>query len=136
MVKLRLLEEAQHGVAVVGALLVVGHTHQSHHAAQHDAQRQRHGGDQQCGAYALDVLHPAVFQDKGLIKLEKELLPEVELGTAVEQLFEQFVLSSHSHPHFPILSDFCNLIFLKKGRSPKRDRLPVVLVVQQLIIQR
>ena len=73
---------------------------------------------------------------KGLIKLEKELLPEVELGTAVEQLFEQFVLSSHSHPHFPILSDFCNLIFLKKGRSPKRDRLPVVLVVQQLIIQR
>ena len=95
------IEEAQHRVFVPGALLVVGHTHQRHHAAQHDAQRQCQGGDQQGGAHAADVLEPAVLQQKGLIKFEEKLLPEVQLCAAVEQLFEQFVLSSHSHPRFP-----------------------------------
>ena len=62
------------GAFVPGALLVVGHTHQRHHAAQDHAQRQRQCGDQQGGAHTVDVLHPAVLQQKGLIKLKKEIL--------------------------------------------------------------
>ena len=85
---------------MAGALLVVGHAHQRHHAAQHHAQRQRQCGDQQGGAHTVDVLHPAVLQQKGLIKLKKEILSKAQLCAAVEQLFEQFVLRSHSHPHF------------------------------------
>ena len=74
----------------------------------------------------VDVLEPAVFQDERLIKLEEEILPEAERSAAVEQLFEQFVLCSHSHPHFPVLLEFCNLIFPKKGRCPSWGCLPVV----------
>ena len=111
---------------MAGALLVVCHTHQSYHAAQHDAQRQRESCDQQGGAHTADILEPAVFQDERLIKLKEKFLPEAELRTAVEQLFEQFVLSSHSHPHFPVLLEFCNLIFPKKGRYPSWGCLPVV----------
>ena len=85
---------------MVGALLVVGNTDQGDHAAQHDAQRQRNGGDEQGGADALDVLHPAILQDERLIKFVEHFLPEAELRAAVEQLFQQFVLCGHSHPHF------------------------------------
>ena len=130
------VEEAQHRVSAAGALLIVCHAHQCHHAAQHDAQCQRNGSDQQGGAHAVDVLRPAVFQDEGLIKFEEELLLEAELGAAVEQLFEQFVLSSHSHPHFPVLLEFCNLIFPKKGRCPSWGLPPRGSVISQLIIQR
>ena len=61
--------------------------------------------------------HPAVLQDERLIKFVEEFLPEAELRAAVEQLFQQFILCGHSHPHFPVLSDFCNLLFPKKGRG-------------------
>ena len=57
-------------------------------------------------------------------------------GAAVEQLFEQFVLSSHSHPHFPVLLEFCNLIFPKKGRCPSWGLPPRGSFISQLIIQR
>ena len=96
------------------------------------------GSDQQGGAHALDVLRPAVFQDEGLIKFEEEFLLEVERSAAVEQLFEQFVLCSHSHPHFPvlILLIFCNHLFPKKGRCPSWGLPPRGSVISQLIIQR
>ena len=61
---------------------------------------------------------------------------EVERSAAVEQLFEQFVLCSHSHPHFPVLLEFCNLIFPKKGRCPSWGLPPRGSIISQLIIQR
>ena len=85
------VEEAQHRVLVAGALLVVGHTDHGHHTAQHHAQGQCNGGDQQGGAYAPDVLEPAVLQDKGLIKFVKDPLPERQARAAVQQLSEHLV---------------------------------------------
>ena len=95
-------------IAAAGALLVVGHTHQRHHAAQQDAHGQSNGSDQQGGAYALDVLEPAVLQDKGLIKFVEQLLPHVQPAAAFQQLAQQFVLCGHSHPHFLFVC--CDLV--------------------------
>ena len=58
------VKDPQHRVRAAGALLVVGHTHQRHHAAQQDAHGQSNGSDQQGGAYAPNVLEPAVLQTK------------------------------------------------------------------------
>ena len=96
-------------------------THQCDHAAQHHAHCQRNGGDQQSGAHALDVLHPAVIQDERLIEFEEHFLPEAQLRAAIQQLFQQFVLCGHSHPRFLKLLEFCNLFFPKKGRCPRAE---------------
>ena len=78
------LKKPSTGLRVAGALLVVGRAH-------HEPPRMP-STMPSASAMAVtssvvptpsDVLHPAVLQDKGLIKLDKELLPEVELGTAV-----------------------------------------------------
>ena len=112
----------------------MGYTDQCDHAAQHHTQRQCDGRDQKRGAHALNVLHPAVLQDERLIKFVEEFLPEAELRAAVEQLFQQFILCGHSHPHFPVLSDFCNLLFPKKGRGSLGASSPwctVALITQR-----
>ena len=118
------VEEAQHRVHAAGALLVVGHTHQRHHAAQRDAHRQRDGRDQQGGAHAVDVLEPAVLQDECLIKLKENVLPEAERRPAVEKLFQQLVLCGHSHPHLSFCKNFVTGGFQKRGGAFS-GRLPL-----------
>ncbi len=56
----------------------------------------------------LDVLQPAVLQDKGLIEFEEQLLPHVQPAAAFQQLAQQFVLCGHSHPHFLFVC--CDLV--------------------------
>ena len=64
---------------MAGALLVVGGAEDGHRDPQSDAQNQGQGGDQQGGLHPVEVLHPAVGLDKGLIELYKELLKEAQV---------------------------------------------------------
>ena len=61
---------------MAGALLIVGSADQGDHDAQDDADDQGHGGDQQGGPHALEVLGPAAALEEGLVELEEEALEE------------------------------------------------------------
>ena len=94
------IQHRQNGVAVTGALLVVGGAEHGHQDPQDNAQDQGQGGHQQGGLDAVEVLQPAVPLNKGLVKLDEEILEKTQV-------------SASNADGFP-----CGIEFLHIGRSP------------------
>ena len=73
------VQHRQDGVAVAGALLVVGGAEDGHRDPQGDAQNQGQGGDQEGGFHPVEVLQPAVGLDECLVELHEEVLKEAQV---------------------------------------------------------
>ena len=65
----------QEPIPLPDALLVVSRADYRNDDAQHDTQQQRHGGDDQRDADALQILLPAISVDKCLVEFHEGLLP-------------------------------------------------------------
>ena len=86
-------------LALPDSLLIVGRADHRHHNTQQDAQQQCHDSDHQCDAHALQILLPTVSFDKGLIELDKGLLPEGQCFAGLHHLFPGKIVLCQIHGH-------------------------------------
>ena len=82
----------------MGTLLVVSHTHQRHHTAQHHAQSKCQRRYHQRGSHTFEIELPAVGLKKSLIEFHKEILPKIERCAAFAQCGECL----KQFRHFPV----------------------------------